>query len=245
MKFFKNIRKKLLNQNRFRKYLLYAIGEIVLVVIGILIALSINNWNNEKKALQAEIKYLNQIKTSLQENHKVLQNFIDHRGPLLTNGEKLLDHLRNKEKLNDTIKEYFTIPLYDASTQLNTGAFENLKNEGLSIISNDSLKLKIVNMYDQNLKFLHTTLPYQMENNIAIVVNPFYNKHFELKRKGTKVFMEPNDYDQLLKNQEIKNIISHTNVLLSFAIYYYKIEQKKIGDLIVDINTELNKLEKL
>ncbi|MEM6516972.1 MAG: DUF6090 family protein, partial [Bacteroidota bacterium] len=49
IKFFRNIRKTLLTENRFNKYLLYAIGEIVLVVIGILIALQINNWNENRK----------------------------------------------------------------------------------------------------------------------------------------------------------------------------------------------------
>ena len=49
IKFFRHIRKKLLSENKFSKYLLYAIGEIILVVIGILIALQINYWNDERK----------------------------------------------------------------------------------------------------------------------------------------------------------------------------------------------------
>ena len=49
IKFFRKIRQRLLTENRLGKYLLYAIGEILLVVIGILIALSINNWNEERK----------------------------------------------------------------------------------------------------------------------------------------------------------------------------------------------------
>ncbi len=55
IKFFRHIRKRLLTENKFSKYLLYAIGEIVLVVIGILIALQINNWN-EKENEQHKIK---------------------------------------------------------------------------------------------------------------------------------------------------------------------------------------------
>ena len=49
IKFFRKIRQKLLSENKFSKYLIYALGEIVLVVIGILIALQINNWNEAKK----------------------------------------------------------------------------------------------------------------------------------------------------------------------------------------------------
>ena len=47
--FFRKIRQRLLSENRFTKYLLYALGEIILVVIGILIALGISNWNESKK----------------------------------------------------------------------------------------------------------------------------------------------------------------------------------------------------
>ena len=48
IKFFRKIRQKLITENKFNRYLLYAIGEIILVVIGILIALQVNNWNNDR-----------------------------------------------------------------------------------------------------------------------------------------------------------------------------------------------------
>ena len=54
IKFFKKIRQKLLSENQFSKYLIYAVGEIILVVIGILIALQINNWNEEDKTFQRQ-----------------------------------------------------------------------------------------------------------------------------------------------------------------------------------------------
>ena len=77
IKFFRKIRQKLLAENKFNKYLLYAIGEIVLVVIGILIALQINNWNEKRvqeneldglkksisSAIQSDIRYLKLIRT--------------------------------------------------------------------------------------------------------------------------------------------------------------------------------------
>ena len=65
IKFFRKIRHNLLNQNKLSKYLMYAIGEIVLVVIGILIALSINNWNQERVSNDKAYSYLNQINKDL------------------------------------------------------------------------------------------------------------------------------------------------------------------------------------
>ncbi|NNL82601.1 MAG: hypothetical protein HKP28_04370, partial [Winogradskyella sp.] len=68
IKFFRHIRQSMINQNKTKKYVLYAVGEIVLVVIGILIALQINNWNENRK-LQNEINiYLNQKLENLKED---------------------------------------------------------------------------------------------------------------------------------------------------------------------------------
>ena len=58
IKFFRKIRRKMLTENKFNKYLIYAIGEIALVVIGILIALSLNNWNQKKSERKLESRYI-------------------------------------------------------------------------------------------------------------------------------------------------------------------------------------------
>ena len=63
IKFFRKIRYNLMEKNKTGKYLKYAIGEIVLVVIGILIALSINNWNESRKEIKLRANYLNVLKT--------------------------------------------------------------------------------------------------------------------------------------------------------------------------------------
>jgi len=62
IKFFRKIRQKLLSENRFSKYLIYAVGEILLVVIGILIAVQINNFNEQNKTYQEQRDYLMLIK---------------------------------------------------------------------------------------------------------------------------------------------------------------------------------------
>ena len=76
LKFFRKIRKNLLTEGNFSKYLLYALGEIILVVIGILIALQIDNWNSEKKDLKAERSYLTSLYGEFSTNLVNLENSI-------------------------------------------------------------------------------------------------------------------------------------------------------------------------
>jgi len=73
IKFFRKIRQRLLTENKFSKYLIYAIGEIVLVVIGILIALSINNWNEEQKNRIEEKNLLLELRTEFREKKESME----------------------------------------------------------------------------------------------------------------------------------------------------------------------------
>ena len=74
IKFFRNIRKKLATENRAMAYSRYAIGEIILVVIGILIALQINNWNESRKLKKIELNYLQRLVIDLNDNEKLLSD---------------------------------------------------------------------------------------------------------------------------------------------------------------------------
>jgi hypothetical protein len=98
IKFFRKIRKRLLTENKFSKYLLYAIGEIVLVVIGILIALSINNRNELRKTHIQDIEFLNNLKVELSID---ISAFNDRKS--------------SYQSINDNIKN--TIKLFDGSVQ--------------------------------------------------------------------------------------------------------------------------------
>ena len=76
IKNFRKIRQKLLSEKKFSKYLLYAVGEIILVVVGILIALSINNWNDERKDNLKGKNILQQLKTEFKRDSIDLSNYV-------------------------------------------------------------------------------------------------------------------------------------------------------------------------
>ena len=75
--FLRHLRQRLLTENRFSKYLLYATGEIILVVMGILIALQINTWNQERISKDKEIKILKELRSDLLTNRVIVQTTID------------------------------------------------------------------------------------------------------------------------------------------------------------------------
>ncbi len=95
LRFFRQIRQRLLTENRFSKYLLYAVGEILLVVIGILIALQINNWNEERKLRQEEQILLRQLRDDYAANLEQLDNKIESRKVLINSSKDLLSFFDN------------------------------------------------------------------------------------------------------------------------------------------------------
>ena len=242
IKFFRRFRYDLMEKNKTGKYLKYAIGEIILVVIGILIALGINNWNNEQKDNQAEVKYLSQIKKSLKANDIILKERIESDKRLLKLGGQIYNHIKTQKKLNDSIKQILVVLQYDQMVSFNMAAFENLKNDGLSFISNDDLKFEIINIYDKELKYIQNIFANQFENYLSGVINPFFSENFEFVSNKKKIIIEPNNYQELLSNKKTTNIISMVNTMRSFAISNYTDTQKKINEILIKLEKEIKTL---
>ncbi len=106
-KFLRKIRQRVVSENKLTKYLIYATGEIVLVVIGILIALSINNWNESRKERLQEIQLLTQLQSEFQSNLRQLDRKITLRKMMISSSLKLLDYIDKKETYdNDSILKH-------------------------------------------------------------------------------------------------------------------------------------------
>ena len=153
LRFLSQIRQRLLTENRFSKYLLYAVGEILLVVVGILIALQIDNWNEERKLKKEEFLILAELKDDLEETLNDLQlgkslneSTIEHYREILSAIEKDEPHSSKIDKACFYINA-FHVPRFRRTT------YESLKSE-TKILSNDSLKRKISDLYDSRFTYL-------------------------------------------------------------------------------------------
>lgn len=144
--FLRRLRQGLLTNNRFSKYFFYAIGEIILVVIGILIALKINNWNEAQKDREREKMYLQSLKFDLKESQAELNRVIKKTDTIA---------LSTIELLKPT---FDTVPMPSPATfdslinntygytiaMTNEGTINDITGSGdLKVIRNDSLRRMI------------------------------------------------------------------------------------------------------
>ncbi len=97
IKFFKKIRQDLLSEGKIGKYLKYAIGEIILVVIGILIALSINNWNENQKTAIRETQIYLELKNDLLQTRNDVEETISNHKEILKVNQQLIFDIYNKK----------------------------------------------------------------------------------------------------------------------------------------------------
>lgn len=126
LKLFRNIRKKLLQEGKTSSYLKYAIGEIVLVVIGILIALSINNWNEVRKNRQFEKEIITLIDQNLQRDSTLLAIELHKSQDAITSTDLLLEQVSHKN-YNDSLNNLMGKIINFQRFKSQSSAFEVLK----------------------------------------------------------------------------------------------------------------------
>jgi hypothetical protein len=150
IKFFRNIRKKLAEQNKVATYLRYAIGEIVLVVIGILIALQVNNLNQERKERILEADYYCRLLEDVNHDILELKNQLDINELRIKSSNKFI-HLLQQPTF--TQKEIMDAMLGSISKTTFTfkpsmATFEDLKSSGnLGLLKDLSIKNKLIAYY--------------------------------------------------------------------------------------------------
>ncbi|MCA0131613.1 DUF6090 family protein [Winogradskyella alexanderae] len=243
IKFFRKIRQKLLSENKFSKYLLYAVGEIILVVIGILIALSINNWNENLKNKKEEISVLKELLSDSKTNLLSLEEDIFLNQRAINSNMLISDILINKRPYNDSLDIHFGNIQYNTQFTLNTGGYENLKSRGFEIISNDSLRKSIINIYDRWVDFIDDLG--DMNNKVSLEqFNPsykFYFKNFKRDLEGLYVSFKPQDYEKLIQNNEFLKLIREQKYNNEYTIQALDMGIKQIKELIAQLETELEK----
>ena len=135
IKFFRKIRQNMIKENKASKYLLYAIGEIVLVVIGILIAISINNWNENNKLAKKETTLLISLQKEIEANINILKFNIEYNSAIITATTNFL--LDAKKKSSTKSIANFKRTLAHGPSKIDAPILDNiLESNSRSFISN-------------------------------------------------------------------------------------------------------------
>lgn len=240
IKFFKKIRKKLLSKNKLSSYLIYATGEIVLVVMGILIALQINNWNEYKKKEQFELSLLKEMKKNLKADLKDIDINIKYIERSIKSTKIILTSFENNIPFSDSLnKHYGKIPMVPRFL-MSENAYNSMNNEGIRIIKNDSLRDFITYHYEAKTSFLKEWNNAEWKTQMQ--------DHRTLYRKFFKKFnfwgdLVPDNYEELSKDKEYINYLNNRIGWLNATKGIYKGVIKSSEKLINYIEVELENRE--
>ena len=242
IKLFRRIRKKLFDEGNLKRYLIYGIGEILLVVIGILIALQINNWNINKSNREEEKISLQAISEKMKFNQFQYEIGIERNTRVIVGAEELLTLMsdtatrmsksRIEQNLNTLNKRFLM------GKSNSTSIYDELVGAGqLSNISSQELRNQLTDL-KANMQLLESYEDLQIQY-VDNHLSPFLNKHIDriiIGDTGSKkdstlydktiqlnysVFNKNNleqSYEELLKSREFSNLLlelmQHTKTLL-------------------------------
>ena len=141
LRFFRQIRQRLLTENKFSKYMLYAIGEILLVVVGILIAIQVDNWNQQRLERINEIALLKNVKKDLRNTIEEFQ-FLNQTREGIVQASKAIYQMAGDSRIEDKIIDSLISETFYRPTFNNKqGGLDLLFSSGnINLIGNDSIR---------------------------------------------------------------------------------------------------------
>ena len=201
IKFFRKIRQKLLEENRFRKYLLYAIGEIILVMIGILLALQVSNWKESRRLKIQEKNYYCQLFDDLNADVSNINETINQLNKRQEATERVLINVFKFPEIKDSILADYIRAVRSKSFIPTKASIDDITSSGkLENITNQELKKAILNYYVQQNAALYIL----NENNQQLLQKIFdYNSYTEFGAHEIPIYKK-------LYNNELQNILKST-----------------------------------
>ncbi len=240
IKFFRHIRKDLMETGKTGKYFKYAIGEIVLVVIGILIALQINNWNEFNKERKQETKVLTELLSSLKNNYNIMISDSIYRSTWNKSSDIIINFFDSDLPYSDTLNIHFQHARKPGTNlSLSYAGYEGLKNVGYDIITSDSLRKNIVELFELSHKVLLEEMEYfetfQPDRQVQIDrLFSYEDDKFSLE-KPFDVPLEPNNFDDLKQDKIYLPLIKSVKVqrnIISVMLYRNIYETKRVINLL-------------
>ena len=229
--FFRKIRQKLLAENRFTKYLLYGIGEIVLVVIGILIALQINNWNEERIQTRELDGLMKSISSAIQSDVTYLKTIRKGRETIGLHADSIFKTYIDKQITSLDFADYsYLANTFDdlMSTiyfQPNTSSFEALKNSiYLSKLHGTDIELLLHTYYSSANR-----IQKQEEDYNQMLKVDYRNWSNEFRNNGSDLFKAPWNYSE--SKEKLNRFLAILNAESTTTLIAKGFEEMNMTDL--------------
>lgn len=244
MRFFRKIRQKLFAENKFSKYLVYAIGEIILVVIGILIALAINNYNLERSLRDKEQVYLQGLKDEFQTSKLKLQELIQVNRNNYKGAKKLVQLNANEAENSE---EEFSKLMYgtfsfDISFNPNNSLLNEMINSGsLKDIQNRELRERLTNWFSrlEDISRQEEDLGAQREKVLDIFQSDIYSLRTIMDDANVNDEVGLPKAENHKSNLDLLNSTKFENLVLMFILSSYSTEQTHYAPLMQEIDSIL------
>ena len=249
IKFFRHIRKSLLMENKTSKYFKYAIGEIVLVVIGILIALQINNWNENRKLQAKSYNYLQRLKVDLDNVSEDIDSAVRSTERRYKWALVALEALEAKELLSSQqedferyLRGYFK---FEISAQNTTAYNEMISSGDLGLIKNEWLRNAFAELSDRRdfMIELNQVNHNAYKNNTELIEKHVRYNFLNLDTDSTKV-KAIYDFGALANDRSFVNQISNQAYAWYDVDRIYKGYQRRVNTVKDSILIELKKYDK-
>ena len=205
--------------------------------MGILIALTVSDWNEQRKSRGEEAAILQGIKSSLLSDHKELSSNLETVKNATVKIAALCDILKNKPEYDESHDALFGAAYGLYITILNTAPYEALKSQGLDRISTIELRSKIIELFDQSYEWI--VMSNEMEREINWnYLRPYYWEYFsdiKFRKHATPV-----DYQKVIEDASYQNMINFRLITLKGnQLKQYERALTQISELVEMINAEL------
>ena len=239
IKFFRKIRQQLLSENKFSKYLIYAIGEIILVVIGILIALQVSNFNEQRKQREQGIQIKKALQIELKADIELIKLDLEYLEKELNLNNSFAQRLSRDTATADTLiqivrHEYRTG--FNGASTLNKTTFNSLESTGKMNLLGDEIATSVQKYYRDRDLIISAN-----KNNTQIyfnLVEPFLLKY----PNDTFSFTGPLQ-DSYWKNANVNTLNGMFNGLLTMRLFTLNVRKGRLNESLEKTQSLINLLD--